>query len=122
MSDRICKNCRLRIADNAKTCLFCGRVLTKESDNVLVNMYPAIFHKTRMAKRIVWSFTFALILIQVLLFVLNYYLDAGHRWSFVTAVVFAYGIFRCTILQHGIKAIFASCLFRHLQRFYFCSH
>lgn len=93
MSDRICKNCRLRIADNAKTCLFCGRVLTKESDNVLVNMYPAIFHKTRMAKRIVWSFTFALILIQVLLFVLNYYLDAGHRWSFVTAVVFAYGIF-----------------------------
>ena len=46
-----------------------------------------------MAKRIVWSFTFALILIQVLLFVLNYYLDAGHRWSFVTAVVFAYGIF-----------------------------
>ena len=88
MSDRICKNCRLRIADNAKTCLFCGRVLTKESDNVLVNMYPAIFHKTRMAKRIVWSFTFALILIQVLLFVLNYYLDAGHRWSFVTAVVF----------------------------------
>lgn len=40
MSDRICKNCRLRIADNAKTCLFCGRVLTKESDNVLVNMYP----------------------------------------------------------------------------------
>ena len=67
MSDRICKNCRLRIADNAKTCLFCGRVLTKESDNVLVNMYPAIFHKTRMAKRIVWSFTFALILIQVLL-------------------------------------------------------
>ena len=66
MSDRICKNCRLRIADNAKTCLFCGRVLTKESDNVLVNMYPAIFHKTRMAKRIVWSFTFALILIQVL--------------------------------------------------------
>ena len=59
MSDRICKNCRLRIADNAKTCLFCGRVLTKESDNVLVNMYPAIFHKTRMAKRIVWSFTFA---------------------------------------------------------------
>ena len=68
MSDRICKNCRLRIADNAKTCLFCGRVLTKESDNVLVNMYPAIFHKTRMAKRIVWSFTFALILIQVLLF------------------------------------------------------
>ena len=50
MSDRICKNCRLRIADNAKTCLFCGRVLTKESDNVLVNMYPAIFHKTRMAK------------------------------------------------------------------------
>ena len=57
MSDRICKNCRLRIADNAKTCLFCGRVLTKESDNVLVNMYPAIFHKTRMAKRIVWSFT-----------------------------------------------------------------
>ena len=120
MSDRICKNCRLRIADNAKTCLFCGRVLTKESDNVLVNMYPAIFHKTRMAKRIVWSFTFALILIQVLLFVLNYYLDAGHRWSFVTAVVFAYGIFfRCTILQHGIKAIFASCIFRHLQRFYF---
>jgi len=93
MSDRICKNCRLRIADNAKTCLFCGRVLTKESDNVLVNMYPAIFHKTRMAKRIVWSFTFALILIQVLLFVLNYYLDAGHRWSFVTAVVFVYGIF-----------------------------
>lgn len=79
----------LGLQDNAKICLFCGRVLTKESDNVLVNMYPAIFHKTRMAKRIVWSFTFALILIQVLLFVLNYYLDAGHRWSFVTAVVFA---------------------------------
>lgn len=45
-----------------KPVCFVVRVLTKESDNVLVNMYPAIFHKTRMAKRIVWSFTFALIL------------------------------------------------------------
>lgn len=93
MSDRVCKNCQIKIADNAKTCLFCGRVLTKESDVKLVNMYPAIFHKTRMAKRIVWAFTFALLLIQVLLFVLNYYLDAGGKWSFVTAIVFVYGIF-----------------------------
>ncbi len=30
-----------------------------------------------------------------------------------------WNFFRCTILQHGIKAIFASCIFRHLQRFYF---
>ena len=119
MSDRICKNCRLRIADNAKTCLFCGRVLTKESDNVLVNMYPAIFHKTRMAKRIVWSFTFAFDLNTGVTLCVELLFGCGTSLVFCDSSGFAYGIFRCTILQHGIKAIFASCLFRHLQRFYF---
>ena len=92
MDKNYCKTCNMMIADKTDVCLFCGRVLTKGENVNPVNMYPAIYLRTRTAKRIVWIATFALILVQVLLFLLNYYLDKKGIWSYITGVSILYSI------------------------------
>lgn len=92
MNKNYCKTCNMIIADRTDVCLFCGRVLTKEHNENPVNMYPAIYQRTRMAKRIVWIATFVLVLVQVLLFLLNYYLDREVIWSYITGVCILYAV------------------------------
>ncbi|MCH5268359.1 MAG: hypothetical protein J1E62_08455 [Lachnospiraceae bacterium] len=92
MDKNYCKTCNMIIADKTDVCLFCGRVLTKGDDENPVNMYPAIYQRTRMAKRIVWIATFVLIFVQVLLFLFNYYLDRKGIWSYITGVSILYTI------------------------------
>lgn len=121
MSNPICKTCNIQVLDKTDVCLFCGRVLTREDDSVPVNMYPAIYQKTRMAKRLVWVATFVLVLGQVLLMLLNYYLDREGRWSLITGVSVLYALItlRYTVLrkQNYIRKLFVQIFFAILLLF-----
>lgn len=121
MGNQICKTCNLVIADKTDVCLFCGRVLSREDGSKTVNMYPAIYQKTRLAKRLVWVAAFVLIFGQVLLMLLNYYLDRHARWSLITGVSILYALItlRCTVLrkQNYIRKLFVQIFFAILLLF-----
>ncbi len=87
-----CKRCMVEILDDAEICPLCGNVLTREETDGNMH-YPNVSRKTKALKRVVNALIYAMIVIEVVLCVVNYYMDDRISWSAVTGVCIAYAAF-----------------------------
>ena len=87
-----CKRCNVQIVDDTEVCPLCGNVVTREGDEQF-DAYPDIRYKIKLLKRLVTISIYFLIVVEILLCLIDYYMDYKISWSVVTGVCFLYAIF-----------------------------
>lgn len=87
-----CKRCNIQIINDTEVCPLCGNVVTKDGEEQY-DTYPDIRYKIKLLKRLVTISIYFLIVVEILLCLIDYYLDYTMSWSVVTGVCFVYAIF-----------------------------
>lgn len=86
-----CKQCSIRVADDAVVCPLCNSVLELDGTGKREGaMYPDIAMHTRIYKKLVRIFTACALLIEILLVVINVLTFSGVWWSVICAAAFLY--------------------------------
>lgn len=98
-----CNKCKIEILDDAIMCPLCHRVLEHEDVESVERMdenhgsysvmYPDVELSMRKLRRIIRITIFAAVLLEGIALFVNYVTDFDIKWSFVSAVVLAYGCF-----------------------------
>jgi phosphoglycerol transferase MdoB-like AlkP superfamily enzyme len=58
-----------------------------------LNVYPDIRQRTRLLKRLIAVFVYVLLAVEIILCLVDYYMDDKMGWSFVTGICILYAIF-----------------------------
>lgn len=93
-----CNNCKIEILDETEYCPLCQSVLTPTEE--LENMYPDVRFMMRRFMLFTRIYLFCAILVQVVLFSINWVCKSEIWWSAITGLVFfcIYMILRYAIL------------------------
>ena len=103
-----CRQCNLEILDETDRCPLCSSVL--ESTIAVENMYPNAKVKTRKWVFMSKVYLFCAIVLEVILFGINYVDNYKIGWSLITGLILLYGylVIQLTILGqagHKIKIV-----------------
>lgn len=84
-----CLNCKIDILDETERCPLCHSILKQTED--LENMYPEVRYRFRRLDFISRFYLFLAIILEAVLFSINYFSFNGVWWSIITGLVLLYG-------------------------------
>lgn len=87
---RKCKNCQVAILDNTLVCPLCSSVLEGEAEEGYRPMYPDVKNKVRALNLIVKIYTFAAIIIEAVLIIVNVRTFRNLWWSAISGIAILY--------------------------------
>ena len=83
-----CKNCKVEILDHTETCPLCQSVL--EQTEEMENMYPDAGHKTQKLLLFSRLYLFCALVIECILYVIDYQRGSEISWSILAGLGFLY--------------------------------
>ncbi len=84
-----CKKCRVMIRDASEVCPLCHNVLTLQGEEQ-EQSYPSVYGKIQWRKRLFSLLVYFLVILGVALCVINYYVNGGFGWSYLTSITILY--------------------------------
>jgi len=100
-----CKNCNIEILDETESCPLCQSIL--EQNDALENMYPDVLLSQKKLAFFSRIYLFCAILLQAVLFGINWFDDSEIWWSVITglALLYFYVVLHYAILgKSGYKS------------------
>lgn len=91
-----CRNCKVTIIDPVLVCPLCHSVLennideAKQKQKMIPRMYPDVKESTKILNFIVKLYTFLAIVVQAVLFIINYLRFSGLWWSAISGIGILY--------------------------------
>lgn len=87
---RKCRNCQVAILDNTLICPLCRSVLEGEGEEGYEPMYPDVKNKVRLLNWIVKIYTFAAIITEAVLIIVNVRTFHAVWWSAISGIAILY--------------------------------
>lgn len=84
-----CKRCQVMVRDPSEVCPLCHNVLTLQGDEQ-EQSYPSVYGKIQWKKRLFSLLVYFLAILGVALCVINYYVNGGFGWSYLTSITILY--------------------------------
>lgn len=84
-----CLNCKIDILDETERCPLCQSILKQTEE--LENMYPEVRYRFRRLDFISRFYLFLALILEAVLFSINYFNFNGVWWSIITGLVLLYG-------------------------------